>query len=193
MTSFEPNLSGVIPTQGQYVVRRLANSPQAAKFISSTEDNGGATMDLTTNKLYGENGPEEAESVGAERSIKTGKPVATHIYPNQTTLSGEQFANEYLRLKGHVAPGASMGSWQNPDTGNVEVDASRVYSDPLKASEAVVARNQNASFDFRNFSDVTYKEHAKRIGSKKRQRKQDKNEVTITPDVSPSSREFLDK
>lgn len=188
MTTPEQNSPATTIGQGKYVIRRLATSPQAQKFIKATTENGGATMDLATSKLYGENGPEEAESVGAEPSVLTKRPIATHIYENQTTLSGEQFAHEYLRLRTHGAPGTAMGSWANG--GRLEIDASRVFSDPKEASKAVVGRDQDASFDFRTFDDVPYSEHAKRIGSSKKQDKKQKNEVRIPSDAAPGDAKF---
>jgi hypothetical protein len=183
MTSFDKNQVTVTPTQGNYVIRRLATSPGAQKFIDSTETNGGATMDLRTMKLYGENGPEEAESVGAEPSSLTGKPIATHIYESVPNISHQQFAHEFLRIQNQSHPGASIGSWKND--GNIEIDASRVFSDPMEASHAVVDRDQDASFDFRKFDDTTYEEHAKRIGSTKPQNKKAKTEVRIPPEGTP--------
>jgi hypothetical protein len=166
----------------------LAHGKMAKKFIAATTQNGGATMDLATGKLYGENGAEEAEAVGAEPSTITNRPVATHIYEGQGTLSGYQFAHEYQRLKAHTAPGASMGSWANK--GNLEIDASRVFSDPMEASKVVVDRDQDASFDFRKFDDTPYEEHAKRIGSTKPQNKKEKVEVRIPSEAVPGDDKF---
>ena len=186
-SSFPP----VPPTNGRYVLRRLETSPKAAKFIAATAANGGATMDLKTGKLYGEKGPEEAESVGAEPSVHTGEPIATHIYAGKNNISATQFAHEHIRLGNLADPDVAMGSWAN--NGNVEIDASRVFTNPKAASEKVVERDQDASFDFRNFENVPYEEHAKRIGSKKPQNKKAKNEMVITSDADLNTPKFRDE
>jgi len=176
-------------TQGKYVHRRLATGEMANKFIESTGENGGATMDLDTGKLYGPG--DKGEAVGAEPSVRTKEPITTHVYVGQPNLSGEQFADEYLRLKQHAIPGASIGSWAA--NRGLELDASRVFTDPVEASKAVVSRDQDASFDFNKMDETSYKEHAERIGSTKPQSKKDKKELLITSPDQVGTSEFRDK
>jgi hypothetical protein len=166
----------------------------AKDFSNKTEKYGGATMDLATQRVYN-GGVDEGHVVGAEPSEITGKRVTTHLYGEgmaHPALSMGQLNTEYKRLKRHVtAPGGAMGSWVNG--GRVHMDASRVFADQDAAGRAVIARDEDASFDLKNLSDVTNAEHRQRLGVPGEQAKTNKAELEVPSQAYPGTSTFEDK
>lgn len=123
----------------------------AALFSHATHNEGGATLNLSTNRLI--NPGTEAYMVGGERNTM-GERIPTQMLNSVPPLSALQMM-EHVRKETGGAKGASVGSWKNPKTGEFELDASRSYPDQKWAMSTANARNEAAIFDMKNLKDIS--------------------------------------
>jgi len=100
----------------------------------------------------------------------TGYAVSTNpergvVIPNVASLSTAQVAkaiNAFSRANADIfaQPGTHVGAWHDPDTGEGDLDVSRVVSTPAEAESLASAHNQIAYFDLAKGESVTVSREA---------------------------------
>lgn len=154
---------GTRPSYSKEEVRLLASKPaESQAFIDSTREHGGASMNLKTMKMAQEG--DTAYIVGKEPSRKTGKPVPTEFEDegkSNPSLSAQQFAKHYLRLRGETNnPSAAMGSWVDEEAPHkgVQIDLSAAYKRKPTAERKMVERNEDAVWDMKTMSPIRHED-----------------------------------
>lgn len=122
----------------------------AVLFSHATHNEGGATLNLGTNRLI--NPGTEAYMVGGERNT-VGERVPTKMLNSVPPLSALQMM-EHVRKETGGTKGASVGSWKNPKTGEFELDASRSYPNKEWALSTAKKRNEAAIFNMKTMEDI---------------------------------------
>lgn len=118
----------------------------AVQFASNTREDGGATMNVTTNKVASPGDP--INFVGAEPDPRTGTKIPTQTVQSLTPA-------DVLHHKARIAavsqnnPRMNIGSWKNRD-GSVDIDASGGYDSQTHAKDLVISRNEDAGWDMKN-------------------------------------------
>jgi hypothetical protein len=160
------------PEYSKDQVRLLASNPQGAQdFIHSTNNYGGASINLASGKVAqpGEN----LFLVGKEPSQRSGYSVPTQfegagsLNPN---ISAHQFSSHFLRLKGETSdPKAMMGSWVDTKSKKsrkkgVQIDLSTGHKYQKTAEKKMITRNEDAVWNMKNMRNIRNEAARKRHG-----------------------------
>jgi hypothetical protein len=158
-----------MPSYTKEEVKVLASNPKGAQdFIDSTNNFGGATMNIKSGKVAqpGDN----VHLVGKEPSKLSGHPVPTEFESTgeaHPKISAKQFASHFVRLSEHAADDkASMGSWvdgksKKSRAKGVQIDLSTGHKYKRTAEKKMIARNEDAIFSMRSMRN-TYNEAARK-------------------------------
>lgn len=125
----------------------------AVQFAHLTRTEGGATMNVHTNKIA-----EPGDSVyfvGGERD-RHGERIPTAY---EGDLSPADVIRHKNRLKAAAGnnPVMNLGSWQ--EAGKTEVDASGGYADLATAMDHMRARNEKALWNMKSMEEVRNKDY----------------------------------
>lgn len=169
------NLKDIAKTRPSYTkeeVRLLASNPQGAQdFIDSTNNYGGATINLKTGRVAQPG--DKVHLVGKEPSRLSGHAVPTEfesVGESHPKLSAKQFASHFVRLSGHAADDkASMGSWVDTSSNKsrkkgVQIDLSTGHKYKRSAEKKMIARNEDAIFSMTNMRTTRNEAARKRHG-----------------------------
>jgi len=152
--------------------RLLASNPKGAQdFIDSTNNYGGASINLTSGNVIQPG--EKVYLVGKEPSKLSGHSVPTEFESTGTQtpkLNAKQFASHFLRLQSHAADSkAVMGSWV--DTKNkktkekgVQIDLSTGHKYKKAAERKMIMRNEDAVWNMHNMRNIRNEAARKRHG-----------------------------
>jgi hypothetical protein len=121
----------------------------AILFSHATHSDGGATLDLSKNKVI-ESGT-EAYMVGGEPN-REGVRIPTQVADKVSPLSAVQMM-EHVRAQTRGVEGSSVGSWKNAE-GKYEVDASRAYPSVPSAMSMARTRNEKAIWDMKRMEEI---------------------------------------
>ena len=132
----------------------------AIQFDQYTQQYGGATMDVKTNKVL-EPGETDVVLVGGEKDT-AGKRIPTTYYgktrkgsgPKETRLSPAQILSEKARVMRATRgrEGAMVGSYISEDEPHkgVQIDASAGVTDRSQVIPTLRARNEESAWDNKN-------------------------------------------
>jgi hypothetical protein len=153
-------------------VRTLASNPKGAQdFIDSTNNYGGATINLKSGRVAQPG--DRVHLVGKEPSKLSGHPVQTEFESAgeaHPKLNAKQFASHFVRLSQHAADDkASMGSWVDNSTKagkqkGVQVDLSTGHKYKKVAEKKMITRNEDAIFSMHNMRATRNEAARKRHG-----------------------------
>ena len=153
-------------------VRVLASNPQGAQdFIDSTNNFGGATINLKSGRVA--NPGDKVHLVGKEPSKLSGHPVQTefeNVGEAHPKLNAKQFASHFARLSQHAADDkASMGSWVDNSSKKskqkgVQIDLSTGHRYKKVAEKKMINRNEDAIFSMHNMRATRNEAARKRHG-----------------------------
>jgi hypothetical protein len=153
-------------------VRTLASNPKGAQeFIDSTNNYGGATINLKSGKVAQPG--DRVHLVGKEPSSLSGYPVQTEfesVGETHPKLNAKQFASHFVRLSGHAADAkASMGSWVDNSSKKakqkgIQIDLSTGHKYKKVAEKKMITRNEDAIFSMHNMRATRNEAARKRHG-----------------------------
>jgi hypothetical protein len=160
------------PSYSKEEVRVLASNPNGAQnFIDSTNNYGGATINLKSGQVA--NPGDRLHLVGKEPSKLSGHPVDTEfesVGKSHPKLSAKQFASHFVRLSAHAADDkASMGSWVDNKSNKsrkkgVQIDLSTGHRYKRTAEKKMISRNEDAIFSMHNMRATRNEAARKRHG-----------------------------
>jgi hypothetical protein len=153
-------------------VRTLASNPKGAQdFIDSTNNYGGATINIKSGRVAQPG--DRVHLVGKEPSRLSGHPVPTEFESAgeaHPKLSAKQFASHFVRLSGHATDDkASMGSWvdnsnKKARSKGVQIDLSTGHKYKKVAEKKMIDRNEDAIFSMKNMRTTRNEAARKRHG-----------------------------
>jgi len=160
------------PNYTKEETRLLASNPKGAEdFIHSTNNYGGASINLTSGNVIQPG--EKAYLVGKEPSKLSGHPVDTAFESAGTSspkLNPKQFASHFLRLQGHATDAkAVMGSWVDSKSNKsrkkgVQIDLSTGHKYQKTAEKKMISRNEDAVWNMHNMRNIRNEAARKRHG-----------------------------
>jgi hypothetical protein len=157
------------PSYTKEETRLLASNPKGAEdFIHSTNNYGGASINLTSGNVIQPG--EKVFLVGKEPSKLSGHPVDTAFESTGTkspSLSAQQFASHFLRLQGHATDSkAVMGSWVDSKAKEkgVQIDLSTGHKYKKTAERKMISRNEDAVWNMHNMRNIRNEAARKRHG-----------------------------